>query len=236
MSLWRGPHGSKRRASTKRSNAFVSSSSSILSKRKRKSIDLTLSRSRLLNLFFFLTLFFFFLTLFFFFLFPLLNDQTTLSRSARAAVKVSAKYGDESRYFDLDVSSFLPFLFRSILSSFFPLVRPERDCSFLTLSLSLLLPLLLLLLPSLSPQDLENTAGSWDMYGQADGARYPGLQAEFFERAAAPVVRREALLGLLGLAFPSAVVAWGIKGAKDVKLPITVGPQKPAALGPRDKL
>ena len=163
-------------------------------------------------------------------------------RSARAAVKVSAKYGDESRYFDLDVSSFLPFLFRSILSSFFPLVRPERDCSFLTLSLSLLLPLLLLLLlllpllPSLSPQDLENTAGSWDMYGQADGARYPGLQAEFFERAAAPVVRREALLGLLGLAFPSAVVAWGIKGAKDVKLPITVGPQKPAALGPRDKL
>ena len=85
-------------------------------------------------------------------------------------------------------------------------------------------------------QDLENTAGSWDMYGQADGARYPGLQAEFFERAAAPVARREAVLGLLGLAFPSAVVAWGIKGSKDVKLPITVGPQKPAALGPRDKL
>jgi len=74
------------------------------------------------------------------------------------------------------------------------------------------------------------------MYGQADGARYPGLQAEFFERAAAPIARREAVLGLLGLVFPSAVVAWGIKGAKDVKLPITVGPQKPAALGPRDKL
>ena len=105
---------------------------------------------------------------------------------ARAAVKVSAKYGDESRYFDLD--------------------------------------------------DLENTAGSWDMYGQADGARYPGLQAEFFERAAAPVARREAVLGLLGLVFPSAIVAWGIKGSKDVKLPITVGPQKAAALGPRDKL
>jgi photosystem I subunit VI len=90
--------------------------------------------------------------------------------------------------------------------------------------------------PTSLTQDLENTAGSWDMYGQADGARYPGLQAEFFERAAAPIARREAVLGLLGLVFPSAVVAWGIKGAKDVKLPITVGPQKPAALGPRDKL
>ena len=74
------------------------------------------------------------------------------------------------------------------------------------------------------------------MYGQADGARYPGLQAEFFERAAAPVARREAILGLLAVAGPAAIVSWGIKGAADVKLPITVGPQKEPTLGPRDKL
>ena len=85
-------------------------------------------------------------------------------------------------------------------------------------------------------QDIENTAGSWDMYGVSDERRYPGLQAEFFERAAGPVARREAILGLLGLVFPAAVLVWGAKGAKDVKLPITVGPQKPPVLGPRDKL
>ena len=67
-------------------------------------------------------------------------------------------------------------------------------------------------------------------------ARYPGLQAEFFERAAAPIARREAVLALLGLAGPAAILAWGAKGAAALKLPITVGPQKPPALGPRDKL
>lgn len=74
------------------------------------------------------------------------------------------------------------------------------------------------------------------MYGQDDASRYPGLQAEFFERAAAPVARREAILGLLSVAGPAAIVAWGVKGSKDVKLPITVGPQKEPQLGPRDKL
>jgi hypothetical protein len=42
-------------------------------------------------------------------------------------------------------------------------------------------------------QDLENTAGSWDLYGQTDDRRYPGIQAEFFERAAAPLTRRESV-------------------------------------------
>ena len=42
-------------------------------------------------------------------------------------------------------------------------------------------------------QDLENTAGSWDLYGQTDERRYPGIQAEFFERAAAPLTRRESV-------------------------------------------
>jgi hypothetical protein len=74
------------------------------------------------------------------------------------------------------------------------------------------------------------------MYGVADERRYPGLQAEFFERAAAPVARREAILALLGLAGPAGILAWGAQGAKYVKLPITLGPQAPPALGPRDKL
>ena len=46
-------------------------------------------------------------------------------------------------------------------------------------------------------QDLENTVGSWDLYGQQDEKRYPGIQAEFFERAAAPVTRRESAYALI---------------------------------------
>ena len=48
-------------------------------------------------------------------------------------------------------------------------------------------------------QDLENSAGSWDLYGTEDERRYPGLQAEFFQRAAAPLRRREALFGFVGV-------------------------------------
>ena len=47
-------------------------------------------------------------------------------------------------------------------------------------------------------QDLENTAGSWDLYGQEDRKRYPDLQAEFFQRAAQPVSRRDTVLGFVG--------------------------------------
>lgn len=48
-------------------------------------------------------------------------------------------------------------------------------------------------------QDLENTAGSWDLYGQTDERRYPGIQAEFFERAAAPLTRRESVYAFVTL-------------------------------------
>ena len=51
----------------------------------------------------------------------------------------------------------------------------------------------------MSLQDLEDTAGSWDLYGQEDTKRYPGIQAEFFERAAGPLTRRNAILGFVGL-------------------------------------
>ena len=37
------------------------------------------------------------------------------------------------------------------------------------------------------------------MYGIEDEKRYPGLQAEFFQRAAAPLRRREAALGFVGI-------------------------------------
>ncbi len=53
--------------------------------------------------------------------------------------------------------------------------------------------------PPLPLQDLENTVGSWDMYGQDAKARYNGLQSEFFERAAGGLTRREYLLAVVGL-------------------------------------
>ena len=48
-------------------------------------------------------------------------------------------------------------------------------------------------------QDLENTTGSWDMYGQDSDKRYPALQAEFFERAGDIIRRRQALRGFVAI-------------------------------------
>lgn len=48
-------------------------------------------------------------------------------------------------------------------------------------------------------QDLENTTGSWDMYGQESDKRYPGMQNEFFMRAGDILRRREALRGFVAL-------------------------------------
>jgi photosystem I subunit 6 len=44
------------------------------------------------------------------------------------------------------------------------------------------------------------------------------------------------MYSFLALAGGAAILVWGGKGAKDAKLPITVGPQQKAPLGPRDKL
>jgi photosystem I subunit 6 len=44
------------------------------------------------------------------------------------------------------------------------------------------------------------------------------------------------MYSFLALAGPAACLIFGGKGAKDANLPITVGPQKAAQLGPRDKL
>jgi hypothetical protein len=48
-------------------------------------------------------------------------------------------------------------------------------------------------------QDLENTTGSWDMYGQDDAKRYPGMQNEFFNNVGDILRRREALRGFVAL-------------------------------------
>jgi hypothetical protein len=46
-------------------------------------------------------------------------------------------------------------------------------------------------------QDLDNTVGAWDMYGQEDSKRYPDMQNEFFERAAGSLASRGAMLRFL---------------------------------------
>lgn len=84
--------------------------------------------------------------------------------------------------------------------------------------------------------DLENTLGSWDLYGQESDKRYNELQAEFFERAAAPLTRRESVLAFIALGGIAGILTWGAKGSKDVNLPITVGPLKGGEAGPRGKI
>lgn len=75
------------------------------------------------------------------------------------------------------------------------------------------------------PQDMENTTGSWDLYGQDADKRYNGMQAEFFARSTDILTRREALRGFVTLFGAGALLTWGIKGSGDAKLPITLGPQ-----------
>jgi hypothetical protein len=65
---------------------------------------------------------------------------------------------------------------------------------YLNLSLSHAVAVLSMLL-----QDIENTTGSWDMYGQDSDKRYPGMQNEFFNRAGDVLKRREALRGFVAL-------------------------------------
>jgi len=72
--------------------------------------------------------------------------------------------------------------------------------------------------------DLENTTGAWDMYGQDSDKRYPSLQNEFFERAGQSLSRSEALRGILALCGVGAIVTYGLKGSKDANLPIVKGP------------
>merc|ERR1719161_405472 len=84
--------------------------------------------------------------------------------------------------------------------------------------------------------DMTNTAGSWDMYGQDDSKRYPSLQKDFFERAGKGLARRDAMLAFCSMSGVVAATFWGAKGSRDVKLPITIGPQQPPQVGPRGRI
>ena len=84
--------------------------------------------------------------------------------------------------------------------------------------------------------DVEATTGSWDVYGVDSRARYPDQQAAFFEYAAQGLGRREAVYSLLAVSAGLLTVVYGVKGAKDAKLPITIGPQKEPVVGPRDRI
>lgn len=95
---------------------------------------------------------------------------------SRSAVKVQAKYGEQSKFFDL--------------------------------------------------QDMENTAGSWDMYGVDDTKRYPALQETFFTQATDILSRREAMRGFIALFGIGSLVAWGKVGSSSLELPITKAPTK----------
>ena len=75
-------------------------------------------------------------------------------------------------------------------------------------------------------KDIENTAGSWDMYADDKDTRYVEVQSEFFERAAKGLTRRESILGFVGLGGGTSLLVWGAKGASLAQLPITVGPKK----------
>ena len=57
-------------------------------------------------------------------------------------------------------------------------------------------------------QDLENTVGAWDLYGQEDTKRYPDMQNEFFERAATGLSSRGAMLRFLFLGALPATEKW----------------------------
>lgn len=48
-------------------------------------------------------------------------------------------------------------------------------------------------------QDMENTTGSWDMYGVDEKKRYPDNQAKFFTQATDIISRRESLRALVAL-------------------------------------
>ncbi|KFM26724.1 Photosystem I reaction center subunit VI, chloroplastic [Auxenochlorella protothecoides] len=74
--------------------------------------------------------------------------------------------------------------------------------------------------------DLENTIGSWELYGHEEKARYPSIQGEFFQRAAAGLTRREYLLAFVAGLGGTGLLLWGGIGSKATQLPITKGPQQ----------
>merc|ERR1712072_1264443 len=73
--------------------------------------------------------------------------------------------------------------------------------------------------------DLENTVGSWEMYGSDNSDRYPAIQEEFFNRACQGLNRRDAMLAFCAISDVTGLLTWGAKGSRDAALPITIGPK-----------
>merc|ERR1711918_153716 len=48
-------------------------------------------------------------------------------------------------------------------------------------------------------EDMENTSGSWEIYGRKDTKRYPAMQDEFFNRAGQALCRREVMLAFCAI-------------------------------------
>merc|ERR1712178_527822 len=71
--------------------------------------------------------------------------------------------------------------------------------------------------------DLENTVGSWEMYGSDSKDRYPAIQEEFFNRACQVLARRDAMLAFCVISGVAGLLTWGVKGSRRAELPITLG-------------
>merc|ERR1712216_1010257 len=63
--------------------------------------------------------------------------------------------------------------------------------------------------------DMTNTVGGWNMYGQDDIKRYPSLQEDFFKRAGKGLARRDAMLAFCSMSGSITTIFWGLKGSKD---------------------
>merc|ERR1719161_1334878 len=73
--------------------------------------------------------------------------------------------------------------------------------------------------------DMENTVGSWEMYGEDGKKRYPSIQEDSVIRVGKALNRRSAMLAFCAMSGAVSVIAWGAKGSRDAKLPITIGLQ-----------
>merc|ERR1719261_2387667 len=73
--------------------------------------------------------------------------------------------------------------------------------------------------------DIENTVGSWEMYGEDGKKRYPSTQEDSVIRVGKALGRRSAMLAFCAMSGTVAILSWGAKGSRDAKLPITIGPQ-----------
>ncbi|XP_027341489.1 photosystem I reaction center subunit VI-1, chloroplastic-like [Abrus precatorius] len=84
-------------------------------------------------------------------------------------------------------------------------------------------------------EDIGNTTGQWDLYGNDAPSPYNPLQSKFFETFAAPFTKRGLLLKFLILGGGSTLAYLSATASGDI-LPIKKGPQLPPKPGPRGKI